>query len=193
MPAGGVCPCLEGQSVGDTVQPGTKRFLFADGRRLFGQHQEHGLEDILRRVPVMQNASTNTQHQQRVAAHDRRERMFVVPVDVSAEQLPVGQLIVLDRPPSGREAAAGRCLPGDSPYTVFSRNSEPAPRAGDPFLALRTPFARLLSATSGRKRPKYSSKKGLERSYSLCDKSAACRFVIGGRLPLSTGAGTMNA
>jgi len=75
---------------GDPVQPGGQALRRADCSRLAGQHEPDGLEDILCRSGVAQEAAADAQNETAVAGHQGGESLLIPNPDQAAQQFSVG-------------------------------------------------------------------------------------------------------
>jgi hypothetical protein len=103
-PLAGLAPGTVGSGVGgdpagDPVQPRPDRDARPEGRGLAGEHQEGGLEGVLRVVGVAEQPPTDAEHHRPVAGDQLGERRGVGPPGEPVEQLGIGRLVRrVDRP-----------------------------------------------------------------------------------------------
>ena len=84
-------PRVPGDAPGHAVEPARQRRSAADGGSVAGQHEEGGLEGILRVLMVVQHAPADAHDQGAVAAHQRGEGGLVAGGAEAVQQVGVGR------------------------------------------------------------------------------------------------------
>jgi hypothetical protein len=89
--APGTLSDTHGGTKGDTVKPGSQGLMLANRVGLARQHQESRLESVLGIRVVVQNMTTDAQHQTAVSPHQGGKGCLIVVRDETAQQRSVSR------------------------------------------------------------------------------------------------------
>jgi hypothetical protein len=87
---GSLIASSEGDTMGDFVEPATKRLLLANSGGATSENQESGLESVLGGVLISQNSAANAEYHRAVPTNQHRERRPIAASDETAEAFAVG-------------------------------------------------------------------------------------------------------
>ncbi|OAI49029.1 hypothetical protein AYO44_01100 [Planctomycetaceae bacterium SCGC AG-212-F19] len=92
-----VGPKLDGEMIGDLVQPAAKIILVADGSCVAREHQKCGLEHVLCIMLVVEDAAANTIDERPVSLYQAGKGLLIVLRGEAPEQLVVALRLALAR------------------------------------------------------------------------------------------------
>src|SRR5258707_6893319 len=90
-PTLGPCSGLEGDSIGNAVQPARQSFTLANGRGVPGEGEEGGLEGVLRILIVAQDMPADAPDEPSVALEQNGERRLLARRGEARKELSIGQ------------------------------------------------------------------------------------------------------
>ena len=90
-PTVGPCSGLEGDSIGNAVQPARQRFALANGRGVLGEGEEGGLEGVLGILIVAQDMPADVPDERPMALEQNGERRLLARRAESRKELSIGQ------------------------------------------------------------------------------------------------------
>jgi hypothetical protein len=99
--ASGAGAGVEGDAVGDLVEPAGEGLAAADGAGAASEGEERGLEGVLGLVGIAEDATADVQHHFPVAPHEQFKGGLVVAVVEPFQELSVGHA---GQPPGGGRA-----------------------------------------------------------------------------------------
>src|ERR1043166_5899727 len=91
-PAGGGCPGLERDIIGDAVQPAPNCVTRVNGIRLLGKNEKRRLKRVLGILLMRQHSSSYAKNHRAMTKDDCLKCRFIATADETAHQLGIGRL-----------------------------------------------------------------------------------------------------